>query len=349
MWQQDSLHTLKMDASVGYAFSRETWYGELHFQQNYKPLSRGLLKASAGSGAYDYKGEDGLHPLLNMGASLLFKENYWRLHHSDFVKVINEVDLVHGLRLTTDVAWHQFSPLSNHSDFSLLNRDKAYHANEVVNPGTSARHFEAQKSLSWSAALAYTPRQFYRIEKGRKHLLHSDYPTFSARLEHGLNALGSEADYLLLEGGIHKKAEFSFMPTFSWALNAGTFLRNGQMHFSRFKHFQGSASPLLFSDMTSGLLLLDDYQSSTNDWFVRAGATYSSPWLLLKNLPFFSNRVWNENLHLNYLHTPENPHYLETGYSISRIFMAGSIGVFAGFSEGRYAHWGLKAAITLPN
>lgn len=80
---------------------------------------------------------------------------------------------------------------------------------------------------------------------------------------------------------------------------------------------------------------------------MRAGATYSSPWMLIKNLPFFSNRVWNENLHINYLHTPENPHYFETGYSISRIFMVGSIGVFAGFSEGSYSHWGLKAAITL--
>src|SRR5690554_7466714 len=103
------------------------------------------------------------------------------------------------------------------------------------------------------------------------------------------------------------------MPTFSWAVNAGTFLRNEQMHFSQFKHFSGSASPLLFSDMTSGLFLLNDYASSTNEWFVRAGATYSSPWLLLKNLPFFSNRVWNENLHFNYLHTPEHPHYIETG------------------------------------
>jgi hypothetical protein len=346
-WQQDSLHTLKMDASAGYAFAREKWYGQVHFRQDYQPLSRGVLKASAGTGSYDYKGDAGLHPLLNMGASLLFKENYLRLYHSDFVRLTNEIDLVNGLRLTTDAAWHRFSPLSNSTDFSLFNRDKSYHTNEVENGDLHYPHFDAQKSLSWSAALAYTPRQYFRIEKGRKHLQHSDYPTFSARLEHGLHALGSDADYLLLEGGIHKKAEFSFMPTFSWSLNAGNFLRNKQMHFSQFKHFQGSASPLLFSDMTSGLFLLNDYASSTNDWFVRAGATYSSPWLLLKNLPFFSNRVWNENLHLNYLHTPENPHYLETGYSISRIFMAGSIGVFAGFSEGRYAHWGVKAAITL--
>jgi hypothetical protein len=346
-WQQDSLHTLRMDAAVGYAFAREKIYGEVHFQQNYQPLSRGMLKASAGTGAYDYKGDAGLHRLLNMGASLLFKENYWRLYHSDFVKVNNEVDVANGLRLTTDVAWHSFSPLSNNTDFSIFNRDKDYYANEVENGGVTDQHFEAQKSLTWSAALAYTPRQYYRIEKGRKLLEHSAYPTFTARVEHGLDALGSDADYLLLEGGIYKKAEFSFMPTFSWAVNAGTYLRNEQMHFSQFKHFQGSASPLLFSDMTSGLFLLDDYASSTNEWFVRAGATYSSPWLLLKNLPFFSNRVWNENLHLNFLHTPENPHYVETGYSISRIFMAGSIGVFAGFSEGRYEHWGLKAAINL--
>ena len=346
-WQQDSLHTLSVEAGAGYAFALEQWYGELLFQQSYSPLDRGLFKASAGTGAYDFKGDQGLNSWLNMGASLLFKENYWRLYQSDFIKLDNEVDVTNGLRLTTDVSWHNYSPLANGTDYSFFKRDELYYANEVVNIGVLDQHFEAQEALIWSAGLAFTPRQYYRIEKGRKQLLYSDFPTFTARLEHGVEALGSDADYLLLEGGAYKKAEFSFMPTFSWAVNGGYFTHNKQMHFSHFKHFQGSVSPLLLIDMTSALFLLDDYQSSTNNWYVRAGATYSSPWLLLKNLPFFSNRIWNENLHFNYLHTPENPHYVETGYSISRIFMAGSVGVFAGFSEGRYEHWGLKAAITL--
>ncbi len=346
-WRQDSLHTLNMEVSAGYAFARKKLYGEVLLQQHYCPLNRGLLKASAGMGTYGYKGNMGLNPLVNMGASLLFKENYWRLYQNDFVKLYNEVDIINGLRMKTGISWHNYAPVSNGTDFSFFNRDKMYHSNEVVSGGVSEQHFLAQKALVWSAGFEFTPRHYYRIEKGRKLMLHSAYPTFTARLEHGLDAFESDADYLLLEAGVYKKVEFSFMPTFSWSVNAGSYLRNKQIHFSQFKHFQGSASPLLFSDMISGLFLLDDYQASTNNWFVRAGSTYSSPWLFLKNLPFFSNRVWNENLHFNYLHTSENPHYVEAGYSISRIFMAGTVGVFAGFSEGRYQHWGVKAAITL--
>jgi hypothetical protein len=344
-WRQDSLHSLSMEASAGYAFARKKFYGEVLLQQNYWPLNRGLLKASAGMGTFEYKGYMGLHPLLNMGASLLFKENFWRLYKNDFVKLYNEVDVMNGLRLTTDISWHNFAPIANGTDYSFFNSDKRYHSNEVVNGEVTDRHFTARKALVWSADFEFTPRHYYRIEKGRKHMLHSAFPTFTLRLEHGLKAFGSDADYLLLETGVNKKAGFSFMPTFSWAVSAGSFLRNNQIHFSQFKHFQGSASPLLFSDMITGLFLLDDYQGSTNNWFLRAGATYSSPWLLLKNLPFFSNRMWNENLHFNYLHTLENPHYIETGYSISRIFIAGSVGVFAGFSEGRYQHWGVKIAL----
>lgn len=346
-WQQDTLHRLKADASVGYAFARKKWYGELTLQQDYQPLRRGLIKVSGGTGAYDFKGDMGLNYLINMGASLLFKENYWRLYHNDFLKVSNEVDIANGLRLTTDIAWHNMAPLGNSTNYSFFYRDKEYYDNVVENRGVVNQNFDAQKALVWSAGLEYTPRQYYRIANGRKQALHSAYPTLTARVEQGLEALGSTADYLLLEGGIYKKADFSFKPSFSWALDGGYYLRNRQMHFSQFKHFQSSSSPLIFNDFTDGLFLLDDYEASTNSWYMRAGATYSSPWMLIKNLPFFSNRVWNENLHINYLHTPENPHYFETGYSISRIFMVGSIGVFAGFSEGSYSHWGLKAAITL--
>ncbi|HKL71965.1 MAG TPA: DUF5686 family protein, partial [Marinilabiliaceae bacterium] len=118
-----------------------------------------------------------------------------------------------------------------------------------------------------------------------------------------------------------------------------------QIHFSRFKHFKGSDSPLFFGNPTDQFVLNGYYSTSTSDWYITGQATYSSPWLMLKNLPVISETIWNENLHLSYLHTPQNPHYVQMGYSINRIFIFFEVGVFVGFSEGKYAHWGPRISV----
>ncbi|ASB48603.1 DUF5686 and carboxypeptidase regulatory-like domain-containing protein [Alkalitalea saponilacus] len=344
-WQQDSLHRMVINTNIGYAFNRKALFGEMGIRQNYQPLRRGLLTIEAGSGAYDYKRTRGVAPLLNMASSLLFKENYSRFYENDFVSLRNKIDIANGLRLTTGLAWHQYNPLENSTNYSFFYQDRDYHANDITNSSVAGEHFDSQKAFVSRLELEYTPRYYYRINNGRKIMSHSDYPTFTLGVEHGSKILGSHSDYLLLESSIRKEAEFSFMPVFSWEVSGGTFLRNEQMHFSRFKHFEGSKIPAVFSNPGNSLMLLDDYSTSTNEWFVRANTTYSSPWLLLKNLPVLSSRMWNENLHFNYLHTPQISHYTQIGYSISRIFMAGTIGAFAGFSEGKYQHWGVRVAI----
>ena len=74
---------------------------------------------------------------------------------------------------------------------------------------------------------------------------------------------------------------------------------------------------------------------------------FGSQFMLLKYLPFISNKLWNENLHFGYLHTLDFPHYMQVRYSISRIYMIGNIGVFAGFSEFNYQHWGVRVSFSL--
>ncbi|MDG5800296.1 DUF5686 and carboxypeptidase regulatory-like domain-containing protein [Marinilabiliaceae bacterium ANBcel2] len=344
-WQQDSLHRMNVELNTGYALARESLYGSLTLRQNYLPMSRGAITLSAGADSYDFKNDKSVLPFVNMGASLLFKENYNRYYENNFVSLKNEVDLANGFQLTTAAAWHHHQPLENNTNYSFFRQNSLYHPNQITHLSAHDNHFKKQKALITELGFEYTPRYYYRVRNGRKIMSHSNYPTFSGKIEYGSGLFNSDADYLLVEAGIQKQEEFSFMPTLSWKVNAGNFFRNKQMHFSRFRDFEGTDIPVLFQNPGNSFLLMDGYSTSTNKWFLQAHTTYSSPWLLLKNLPIISNRIWNENLHLNYLHTPENPHYIQAGYSISRIFMAGTIAIYTGFSEGKYQHWGVRVAI----
>ncbi len=344
-WQQDSLHQLTLQPTLSYAFARKALMWQATLSQDYAPLKRGLLTLTGGQGSSDFKGDPlAVAPLANMAATLFFKENYNRYYNQEYINATNELDLFNGFRWAVSAGYRRLSPLSNHSDFSFFNKEKAYSPNLPGNDAWQAEDLMAQNELSWEMKFSYTPRYFYRIKKGRKVMSHSNYPTFFASLAQGIPTLDSRADYLLVQGGITKSVAPGFFPTFSWGAEAGWFARNNALHFSRYKHFNTSAIPVtLRADRT--YRLLSDFTPSTRDWFLNAHLKYTAPYLLLKYLPGFSNRLWQESLHLAWLHTPQTPHYFQTGYSIDQIFFMGSLGIFAGFGEGEYQHFGVRATL----
>lgn len=345
-WKQDSVNRMNLSVITGYAFSRQKLYGSFNWSQSYSPAKRGQITLSGSIGSEDYKKEQAIPGFLSMAAALLFKENYPRLFYEKQISIDNGIDLANGLRMDLGISYRDYTPQINRTNFSLFKQEEKYKPNEVINPETTFSNFIKQQAMILKASWSYTPRYHYRMHHGRKIMIDSKYPTFTLGLEQGIKALSSDADYLLIEAGAYKKTEFTFRPVIDWAVNGGWFIRNSQMHFSNFKHFQSSTIPVLLANPAGSLVLLDDYQPSTNQWFIRGNITYSSPYLFLKNLPVLSNRLWNEDLHFSYLHTPVMHHYMQAGYSISRIFMVGSVGVFAGFSEGKYQHWGVRVAFT---
>lgn len=345
-WKQDSVNSLKLSLMTGFAFSRQAPYGSFNVTQSYNPDKRGQISLTGSVGSEDYKTELATPGFLTMAAALLFKENYPRLFYQNQISLDNGIDLANGLRMDMGISYRNYKPQANRTNFSFFKQEEKYKPNEVIHPATTLNHFSKQEALIVKASWSYTPRYHYMMRKGKKIMTHSKYPTITLGFEQGIKAFSSNADYLLVEAGAYKKAEFSFRPVIDWQVNGGWFIRNNQMHFSNFKHFHASTIPVLFMNPAASLVLIDDYLPSTNQWFFRSNITYSSPYLLLKNLPVLSNRLWNEDLHFSYLHTPAMRHYMQAGYSISRIFMAGSVGVFAGFSEGKYQNWGVRVAFT---
>jgi hypothetical protein len=345
IWKQDSVHRLEFSPEVAYAFSREALMWKAGLKQTYAPLLRGEFALSAGDVTSDFKTSDiAVNPLTDMVASLVFKENYKRYFGRRFAEISNGLDLANGLRWNVSAAYEWMQPMLNNTNYSFFSRDEDYNSNIPENDQLFFSHLDQQESFSWTTGLSYTPRYFYRIEKGRKIMAHSAYPTFSLSLKQGVSAFNSSSDYLLLEGGVEQEKEAGFFPALSWAAKGGWFARNKAMHFSHFKHFNASSLPVRITGDPS-FRLLNDYEASTNEWYLQGHLKYSSPYLLLKYLPVLSNRLWNESLHLDYLHTPQLKNYMQVGYSIDQIFLMGSIGVFAGFEDGKYKHWGVSAVL----
>jgi hypothetical protein len=94
------------------------------------------------------------------------------------------------------------------------------------------------------------------------------------------------------------------------------------------------------ADFEDALMLMDYYEASTSEYWFMANTRLSSSYLLIKFLPWFSERLWKESLVIDYLYTPATPHYLQVGYNLSEIFFLVDLGVYVGIQEGRYKGFG---------
>ena len=331
-----------------WAINRKTLMWEVDAWYAYAPMRRGRTNIRFGHKSSDFS-DLGMHDFENTIASLFFRQNYLKLYDNNFVSLGNMIDIANGLQLTTNVRFSRRVMLDNNSDFSFFyNNGRQYSPNEPVNielvvPLINHNH------TSLAVNFAYTPRLYYRIVGKRKHYVRSDFPTFFAGWRKGLNGvMGSSSNYDHAWLGISQTLKAGLMQEFSYGVFAGSFINNKTVHFPDFAHFKTIEIPFSIKTFGTGSYkLLEYYRYSASDKHVQAHFVYQTPFLFLKFLPYFSNRIlWKESVQLNYLYTPGLKNYLEPSYTIGML-PAWEIGVFAGFSNFKYRSWGFKASLAL--
>jgi hypothetical protein len=271
-----------------------------------------------------------------------------KLYQRDYVSINHGIDPMHGMRLNVGASYNNYYELDNHTNWSITYPSKDYAENIPPNKQLTPDHLRDQKDMHISATLEYTPRMRYRMWKGKKYMRGSRYPTFQLGYQRGLkDVANSDSDYELIYASIWQNKEWGIFNAFKWQAGGGYFTRNQQMHFSRFQHFNTNEIPLSFKEWHNTFNLLDDYSVSTNKWYAQAHVSYTTPYLLLKFLPWVSNRLWLENVYASYLTQPNLRNYAEFGYGISQIFFMGSIGAFVGFENGQYRSWGIKISLNI--
>jgi hypothetical protein len=327
-----------------WAINRKAVMWSVQSELTYAPLQRGRASLSFGHQTTDFAGTNGMYPLENTVASLFFRHNYMKLYDSRFLKASHSIDIANGLQLSAEFRYEQRKMPENSSDYSFFYRNtRAYTPNIPQNAGLNAP-FPDHSHASFAIDLSYTPRFYYRIDRNnRKRMVKSDFPTFMLGWQKGVpGLLGSDSDFDLLTAEITQNINIGVLQTFRYTVNGGLFVNNSALFFPDFKHFQ--TMKYLSMRPYSKFHLLEYYRYSTADRYLEAHLNFSTPYLVLKYLPFFSDRLWNETLQLDYLHTPQLKNYVEAGYTIGLFLRAG---VFVGFEQFKYRNVGVNLAIPI--
>lgn len=348
-------NALNIIPDINWAFSRGKLIWGLNTIYSFNKMKHRQLFLRTGVASKDINTGSGINPFINSITSLLLKKNYLKLYESRYLKFGYSSEITNGLSLETSANFEDRRVLQNTTGFSLIKYARAYSDNVPVNrylsPGSNEINaLRNQKHFDFSARFSYTPYQRYRINKGVKIPAGSDWPKFELTWQHGINEFSEltprvrQFDMFRFEASKH--SSIGAFSDFRWRVRAAGFLDNRSVSFYDFFHISSQPFPLILNNYEDAFMIPAFYTLSTPEFYVQAHVKYTTPYLLLKLLPGFSNTLMRENLSLSYLGSRFQPSYTEIGYSISEILFIGELGVYSGFDDVTYRSIGVRAVFS---
>lgn len=339
--------SFSLNPKVAYAFNREVLMGSFSAGISHTPLRRGYFGLSIGSESTDFNRETGVSTFGNTVASLAFRTNYMKLYEHRYIELNDKIDISNGFEFSGKIGYYDRKMLDNSTDYSFYPKDKrSYTPNLPVNDTIFGRYLPDHQAFIARLSFSYTPEYFYKIYGNRKYMVSSKYPTFMLDTKFGIpNIAGSDAKFIQIETGVKQSINIGSSNKFSYKVSYGDFLMKDKLYFPDFKHFNTQEIPVVLGDFANGFQLLEYYKHSTESGYAQGFVNYSSPYLALKHLPWFSNRMWLENLYASSLYSKGSKPYWEFGYSITQISIFGGVGVFVGFEGEKFMSVGVKASL----
>jgi len=339
--------SFSLNPQIAYAFNREVFMGRFSAGISHTPSHRGYIGISAGSESVDFNREAGINTFANSVASLAYRTNYMKLYEHNYGELFNRIDLSNGFESLVRVGYYDRRMLDNSTDFSFYpTGKKSYTPNFPVNDTIFGRYIPDHQAFIAKVSFSYTPEYFYRMFGNRKYMVSSKYPTFSFDARFGIpNIAGSDVNFTQIEVGVKQSIRMGPSNTFSYKVAYGDFLMKDRLYFPDFKHFNTQEIPVVVGDFANSFQLLEYYKHSAESGYAQGFVNYESPFLVLKYLPWFSNRMWLENLYLSSLYAKGTKPYWEFGYSITQISIFGGVGIFVGFEGQKFRSFGIKASI----
>ena len=336
----DKNRSFSISPSVYYTTARKEVDYIIDGKLTYAPLRNGIFTVSTGNTIADHAGRTGTARFYNTLTSILLAGNTVKFYQKRFFSVTNEIDLTNGLILTTGFNYEKRNDLDNKTSWNILNKE----------PNDNRPHGLTEKmpdhdSYTLNISLEYTPRYYYSIWNGKKNYRRSDYPTFRLRYNKGFAGSSHiNSSFEKIEASFTHTIQFNLFNQLYYAAGAGAFLSNKQTYLADYKHFP-SNELFLTDKLFNNSFTTDNYIFATNEKWVQGFVTYSSQYLLIKQLPFLQRYLFDEAVHLKTLWIPGTNHN-EAGYSIG-FGGIGRIGVFFCFRKQKYEHLGIILSLPI--
>ncbi len=341
---------LRIDPEIRYGFSTKSFSAaaSLLYYFSSRRNQKTYIKLIGGRRIEQFNAEDGIFPFFNSLTTLLGRKNYMKIFQNDKAEVAFKTYLGDKIKIYTNIAWSERSPLFNQSNYSWISsKDRPYSSNSPSNIEDSTGFFPIHQAFTGGFRLVYNPVVKYRKYNGVKIPMLNLFPVISLAYNGGFKKiLGSDIDFHRVEITIQHQIE-GYRRNLNFKVFAGNTFANKQLYFVDYKHFNGSRIAVDISDPMNSFRLLDYYSYSTQHAYCGLHANLSMKKFLLTQLFWLNITGVRESLSFNFLRTANSPSYYEFGYGLENILKFIKIEVFSSFENMKYKEFGFKIGISI--
>jgi hypothetical protein len=326
-------------------FERKAFNTYVTLSYWYKPEALGKVTISGGSYVNDFNAKGGPSMFVNSMFLLINQQNLLKMYQQDYVLGSHQIELKNGLLWTVSGGWYNRYALWNIQRYAQKET-----ADGKLTPNTpvSGNLFPTHQASIITNTFTYTPKQRYRMDKGRKHYVQGENPTFGLTTTNGIKGLlSSDVDFMKAQVSVTERIKPLHWLFINARLAHQFFIYNNNSYFPDANQVNGNVSPLLTGDPLAVFRQLDYYQSANTSSITTLNAELDFKRFLLKRLPLVNMTSIREVIFYNGLYTPSNKAYQEIGYSVDGIIGFIRLDVFAGFKQTTYNNWGVRLVLNI--
>ena len=324
----------RINPSVRYGFSNEKFHTKAAF--SYRKLDHKFTSFSGGIGRYvsQLNQANPVDEFSNTLNALFFAWSPIKLFEKGFVFGEFRQEVANGLFIIGRVEYANRSQLSNTANFTWADAVR-FDSNVPTNSELGDTSFPLHQALTLDLKLRIRFNQKYQTRPDRKVTYKPNTPEFWLRYRKGINTLGSDVNYDMLELSATDNMSFGLVGLSKWSIAGGGLINSKRLSFVDYQHFNGNT---LFYTRVSGLRqfqLLDNYTFSTTNAYFEGHYEHHFNEFLLNKIPLVRNLNWQTVTSVHYLKTKSIGNYLELGVGIEHIFKFMRIDYFRAFSDGK--------------
>jgi hypothetical protein len=360
-FDKDDNRWIQAESGLSYGWDEQRFRADGAFIWQLNRTRNARLTLEGGTRMVQYNEAEPISPLLNSFYSFTLRQNFAKFYDKTFVSANWRSELFNGVFFTGTTQWAQRSPLVNNSERSWLYQEtREFTSNNPLDPLSDEPAFETHEALQFDVGLRIRFKQEYIQLPDRKINLRSKWPTLWLRYRAGVpfgqpdNALRSQVDFQRVSAelrqneinlGLYGRSEFR--------VEAGAFLREEQLYFMDFQHFNGNQT--LFGNTSRYLnsyMLLPYYTESTTKPYFTAHYQHFFKGFLLERIPGVRKLGLASIVGARVLQVAEEDPYWELSFGLDQIgfgfFRFFRLDGAVSFSGGEYQNWGLILSSTLP-
>ena len=325
-----------LSAFAHYGMDNERWSGGLKYYRLFNPKKSQNFLIRAGRYMKQYNSHEPIGSFLNLGYTLLDKQNYMKLYQKDMLEAAYSQELFNGFFVGLNTQYQQRQALVNKSFYYWTGpKDRHFNSNNPQNntPYNDTVAFVTHQAVQVQLSFKFIPFAKYETYPTFKRMLPSKWPEFSFMYRKGIATKNASFNYDYIEAGLGKDIELRSLGAFSFDVCAGMFMNNQNMNFIDYKHFNGNQTFFLMNkdntdipavrtrEAITEFHALGYYKYSTNNKYIELHATHNFRGFFVGKIPLLRKTKFYEIAGLNALYTPGS-NYTEAFIGFDKIFQA---------------------------